>query len=353
MSSKAVAARGLVKHFVAHRGLGRKAERKVRAVDGISFDIDTRSTLGLVGESGCGKTTVGRLLARLTKPTSGEIYYDIPEDILEELDAETGGSALGKDDHAHYALGTTRAGIRKLRRRVQMVFQDPFASLDPRMLVRDIVAEPLVAQGIMRGQEAAERVAEVLDQVGLSPENMFKFPHEFSGGQRQRIGVARALIAEPRFVVLDEPTSALDVSVQAQTLNLLHEIQRSTGISVLFISHDVSVISHVADRVAVMYSGLIVELADRAELFDNPLHPYTLALLAAVPRLQAGGEEDRFILGGDVPSAERPPPGCRFHPRCPLREELKARGQDVSICHQVEPPLQEKGVDHLVACHFQ
>jgi oligopeptide/dipeptide ABC transporter ATP-binding protein len=333
MARKIVAARRLVKHFVTRRKLRQEAARKVRAVDDISFDIDIGTTLGLVGESGCGKTTVGRLLVNLLEPTSGELYFDIPSEALEEEQAMD-----------RYELTKSKEGRRRLRRMAQMVFQDPFSSLDPRMLVRDIVAEPLVSLRIARGEEAEERVVKMLDEVGLTADDMFRFPHEFSGGQRQRIGIARAIVAGPKFVVLDEPTSALDVSVQAQTLNLLRRLQRSSALSYLFISHDFSVIDHVSDRIAVMYAGKIVEVAEKAEFFDRPLHPYSEALLSVIPIPDPERRGKKLVLGGDVPSPERPPPGCRFHPRCPYV---------VEICSREEPALEDKGSGHLVACHLR
>jgi oligopeptide/dipeptide ABC transporter ATP-binding protein len=340
-----LAARSLVKHFGTHRKLLRAGGRSVRAVEGVSFEIEPGTTLGLVGESGSGKTTVGRLLLHLLEPSSGEIYFDIPTDLLQTIDTDrTAEHGQTEGIRRQYALGSTKQGIRRLRRMAQMVFQDPFSSLDPRMLVRDIVAEPLIALKIAREADPEETVSQTLEDVGLSPEDMFRFPHEFSGGQRQRIGIARAIVADPRFIVLDEPTSALDVSVQAQTLNLLRRLQRISGLSYLFISHDFSVIDHMSDRIAVMYAGKIVEIADTIEFFRRPLHPYSEALLSVIPIPDPERRRTKVVLGGDVPSPESPPPGCRFHPRCPYA---------IPVCSQVEPLLEDKGGGHLVACHVR
>ena len=348
MVRRMVAARRLVKHFATRRLLRKENTGKVRAVDGISVDIDAGTTLGLVGESGSGKTTVGRLLVHLLEPSSGQIYFDVPSEALAELDqapAKTAAEQRGRADFQRkYELTKSKEGQRRLRRMAQMVFQDPFSSLDPRMLVRDIVAEPLVALRVAKGQKAEELVARTFDEVGLSPEDMFRFPHEFSGGQRQRIGIARAIVAGPKFVVLDEPTSALDVSVQAQTLNLLRRLQRSADLSYLFISHDFSVIDHMSDRIAVMYAGKIVEVAERTEFFNRPLHPYSEALLSVIPIPDPDKRGRKLVLGGDVPSPEHPPPGCRFHPRCPYAIEM---------CSREEPALEDKGNGHLVACHLR
>ncbi len=348
MGKKVVAARQLVKHFGTRRGLRTEAARKIRAVDGISIEINPGTTLGLVGESGSGKTTVGRLLVHLLEPTSGEVYFEIPDEILAEIDAGAGNGPVEterlRELRDGYELARSKEGLRRLRHLAQMVFQDPFSSLDPRMLVRDIVMEPLVTLRVAKGREAEERVARTLEEVGFSPDDMFRFPHEFSGGQRQRIGIARAIVAGPKFVVLDEPTSALDVSVQAQTLNLLRRLQRSADLSYLFISHDFSVIDHVSDRIAVMYAGKIVEIAEKREFFNRPLHPYSEALLSVIPIPDPDNPGKKAVLGGDVPSPENPPPGCRFHPRCPYA---------IEICSQVEPPLEDKGGGHLAACHLR
>lgn len=347
MSRKVVATRRLVKHFMRRRGFGKGAIRGIHAVDDVSLEIETGSTLGLVGESGSGKTTVGRLLLRLVEPTSGEIYFDIGADELAEIDQSStkqGSTTRLRELELKYGVGKSSEALKRLRRKAQMVFQDPFSSLDPRMLVRDIVAEPLVALNLARGVELEDRVTAVLDKVGLSQDDLFRFPHEFSGGQRQRVGLARALVPDPTFIVLDEPTSALDVSVQAQILNLLRRLQRSSGLSYLFISHDLSVVDHMADRVAVMYAGEIVEIADKEPFFAKPLHPYSEVLLAAVPRPDPQRKGARTVATGDVPSPENPPSGCRFHPRCP---------HAVEICRRVKPPLEDKGNQHLVACHLR
>ncbi len=347
MSRDVLATRRLVKHFMRRRGFGKGAVRSIHAVDDVSLEIESGSTLGLVGESGSGKTTVGRLLLHLVEPTSGEIYFDIPADELAEIDRSSttrGSETRLRELQTKYGVGKSSAALKRLRRKAQMVFQDPFSSLDPRMLVRDIVAEPLVALNLARGSELEDRVGGVLDKVGLSQDDLFRFPHEFSGGQRQRIGLARALVPDPTFIVLDEPTSALDVSVQAQILNLLRRLQKSAGLSYLFISHDLSVVDHMADRVAVMYAGEIVEIADKEPFFAKPLHPYSELLLAAVPRPDPERKTARAVASGDVPSAENPPPGCRFHPRCPYA---------VEICRRLKPPLEDKGNRHLVACHLR
>lgn len=314
----------LTKYFPITRGIIIQREiGAIQAVDNVSFDIKKGETLGLVGESGCGKSTTGRTIIQLYQPTSGKVFYKNKE------------------------LSNLRRGeLRQLRRNMQIIFQDPYASLNPRLSVGEIVGEPLEVHGVEHSsKKRRERVQELLRLVGLSPYFINRYPHEFSGGQRQRIGVARALALEPEFIVCDEPISALDVSIQAQIVNLLEELQDKLGLTFLFIAHDLSMVRHISDRTAVMYLGKIVELADREELYNNPLHPYTKALLSAVPIPDPIAERDRhrIILEGDVPSPANPPSGCRFHPRCPIAEE---------ICKVEEPEWREVIPDHRVACHL-
>ncbi len=321
MAAALLRVRHLKKYFPVKSGAVIKRKiGDVRAVDDVSFDVKPGETLGLVGESGCGKTTLGRCLLRLIEPTSGEIYFE-GEDITK----------------------IKREALRKLRRNMQIVFQDPQSSLDPRMTVKDIVAEPLVIFHIASGDEIRRRVAELLQIVGLNPEHSNRFPHEFSGGQRQRIGIARALALNPKLVILDEPTSSLDVSVQAQILNLLKKLQHEMGLTYIFISHNLSVVRHMSDRIAVMYVGKFFETSPKTELFEKPLNPYTRALLAAIPVADPKLKRERIILSGDVPSSIFPPSGCRFHPRCPIAEP---------ICSQSEPDLKEYIPSHSSACHF-
>jgi len=310
----------LKKYFPIRGGVLGRTVGYVYAVDGVSFKIGKGETMGLVGESGCGKTTVGRCILRLIEPTAGEILFE--------------GLEITKIDDRQMA---------KLRPKMQIVFQDPYASLNPRMTIKDIVGEPMLVNGIARGLELRRRVLELLLMVGLTEDHMNRFPHEFSGGQRQRIGVARALSLNPEFIALDEPTSSLDVSVQAQTLNMLQDLQRRLGLTYLFISHNLSVIKHMSERIAVMYLGKIVEIASKAELFRSQLHPYTQALFAAIPIPDPEISRERIVLGGDVPSPVNPPSGCRFHPRCPKM---------ITVCKEEEPQLIEVRKDHYVACHL-
>jgi oligopeptide transport system ATP-binding protein len=317
-----VVVRDLYKYFPIHAGVFSRHVGDVRAVDGIDFTIRSGETLGLVGESGSGKTTAGRVVLRLLPATKGQVLFE------------------GRDVHA---LG--REDVRKLRKEMQIIFQDPYASLNPRMTVGDIIAEPLAIHNIARGRAAEARVQELLRLVGLQPYHANRFPHEFSGGQRQRIGIARALAVSPKFIVADEPVSALDVSIQAQVVNLLQDLQAQFGLTFLFIAHDLAVVRHISNRVAVMYVGKIVEVADRDDLYNNPLHPYTQALLSAIPIPDPKVEQRRrrIILAGDIPSPVNPPSGCRFHTRCPIAFDR---------CRVEVPPLREYQPGHTAACHW-
>ncbi|HEY3312809.1 MAG TPA: oligopeptide/dipeptide ABC transporter ATP-binding protein [Anaerolineales bacterium] len=313
----------LVKHFPIYRGVFQRQVGAVHAVDDVTFDVYKGETLGLVGESGCGKSTTGRTILQLYKPTSGSVHL--------------GGVDLAKMKGEQ---------LRKMRRKFQMIFQDPYASLNPRMTVGEIIGEPLIVHNAASPKEIEERVSELLQKVNLNPAFASRFPHEFSGGQRQRIGIARALALQPEFIVCDEPISALDVSIQAQVVNLLEDLQKQFGLTYLFIAHDLSMVKHISDRVAVMYLGIIVEMADRATLYSNPLHPYTQALLSAVPIADPLQEEkrQRTILEGDVPSPVNPPSGCRFRTRCPIFKK--------GLCDVEKPALREITPGHFVACHL-
>ncbi len=310
----------LKKYFPVRSGLLQRVSAWVKAVDGVSFTIREGETFGLVGESGCGKTTVGRTILRLLPPNGGSVFYD-GEDVF----------AMSKRE------------FKGMRRNMQIVFQDPYSSLDPRMPVGEIISEGMMIHGIGTPKERAETVAELLKTVGMNPYHARRYPHEFSGGQRQRIGIARALALRPRFIVCDEPVSALDVSVQSAVLNLLRSLQSQFGLTYLFIAHNLSVVEHISDRVGVMYLGKMVEVASRETLFRNPMHPYTQALLSAIPMPDPDFKKERIVLTGDVPSPLNPPSGCRFHPRCPKL---------MDVCKEIDPPFEQKHSDHWVACHL-
>ncbi|MBO8163953.1 MAG: dipeptide ABC transporter ATP-binding protein [Brevibacillus sp.] len=311
--------KALKKYYPVKRGLWGRAG-VVRAVDGVDLTVYPGETVSIVGESGCGKSTTGRCILRLIEPTEGQIWFE-----------GTDISRLSQDR------------LRQMRRHMQFVFQDPFASLNPRKTIRQILSDPLIVHGIGSARERKQRVEEMMEVVGLSKSHLDRYPHEFSGGQRQRIGIARALILRPKLIIADEPVSALDVSIQAQILNLMQDLQREFQLTYLFISHDLSVVRHISDRVAVMYLGKVVEIADKKSLYEKPAHPYTRALLSAVPIPDPDAVRERIILEGDLPSPANPPTGCTFHPRCPSCME---------VCKTTPPPVKEVGEGHLIACHL-
>jgi peptide/nickel transport system ATP-binding protein len=317
--------RNVKKYFPIKRGLLKRTVGHVRAVDDVSFIILTGETLGLVGESGCGKTTTGRCIIRLIEPTAGQVVY--------------------RDSDGNFAEVTkmNKQQLKSFRRQAQIIFQDPYSSLDPRMAVSDIVSEPLRIHGIYKGSELEDHVVSLLKAVGLQGDHLHRYPHSFSGGQRQRIGIARALSLNPKMIVCDEPVSALDVSIQAQMINLLENLQEQFGLTYLFISHDLSVVNHICDRVAVMYVGKIVELARTEELYAHPLHPYTEALMSALPVPDPLAHRDRILLTGDVANPAKPPSGCYFHPRCRYAKD---------VCKTDAPAMREVEPNHFVSCHF-
>jgi peptide/nickel transport system ATP-binding protein len=314
----------LKKHFPIQRGLFRRTVGHVRAVDGVNIRVNVGETLGLVGESGCGKTTTGRLILRAIDPTEGQILFHRDEGMVD-------------------IATMSKSQLKTLRREMQIIFQDPFSSLNPRMTVYDIITEPLIIHGERDQDVLNTRVRDLLEMVGLKSQHMNRYPYAFSGGQRQRIGIARALALRPKLIVADEPVSALDVSIQAQVINLLEDLQQEFDLTYLFIAHDLSVVEHISDRVAVMYLGKIVEVAPAVQLYAEPKHPYTEALLSAIPRADPDQKSRRIILAGDVPSPAAPPPGCKFHPRCRYAQ---------SICTEQEPALIEVAPEHFAACHF-
>jgi len=311
--------KGLKQHFPIHSGAFRKVVGHVRAVDGIDLTVYPGETVGIVGESGCGKSTTGRTILRLVEPTAGEVLFN--------------GKDLAK---------LKKEEMRQMRKDIQMVFQDPYASLNPRKTIKQILLESLEVHGIGTGKERLKMIEEIIEVVGLKKEHLDRHPHDFSGGQRQRVGIARALVLKPKLIIADEPVSALDVSIQSQILNLLKDLKKEFDLTLLFISHDLSVVKHLCDRVAVMYLGRIVEIADKRKLFENPSHPYTQALLSAVPKANPKAKRERIILTGDLPSPANPPSGCTFHPRCRYATEA---------CKMNAPQLQEVGEGHMVSCH--
>ncbi|TDX59040.1 ABC transporter ATP-binding protein [Orenia marismortui] len=320
MSDTILKVRNLKKHFPIKGGIFGKVVNSVKAVDGLNFEVKRGETLGLVGESGCGKSTTGRLLLRLLEATEGEVIFE------------------GKNIY-----DLNKKEMRSLRREMQMIFQDPYASLNPRMTIGEIIAEPMKIHKIATGKEAKRKVKDLLERVGLQPNYASRYPHEFSGGQRQRIGIARALAVDPKIIVCDEPVSALDVSVQAQVVNLMQDLQKELGLTYIFIAHDLSVVRHISDRVAVMYLGRMVELSSKDELYNNPKHPYTKALLSAIPIPDPEQKREKIILEGDVPSPINPPSGCPFHTRCPFATDK---------CKTEVPQFEEKDDGHFAACHY-
>jgi oligopeptide/dipeptide ABC transporter ATP-binding protein len=337
----------LKKHYALTGGVLRRKVGAVRAVDGVSLTVKKGETFGLVGESGCGKTTLAKTTLRLINPNSGNIFLDVPDEIKERI------RTLQKEKRGGFELHNLRAQwdvavfrgrkLREMRRKMQMVYQDPTRSLNPRMLVKNVLLEPLAVQNIAKGNAGLKKVSEMLQRVGLNDRHLYRYPHEFSGGQRQRIAIARALITTPKLVFLDEPTSSVDVSVRAQLLNLFQDLRKDFDLTYVYISHDLSVVECIADRVAVMYLGKIVELARTLELYERPLHPYSIALFSAIPVPDPTVQRKRVVLSGEVPSPVNPPSGCRFHPRCDSAMQL---------CQTQEPKLIDVGNEHFVACHL-